>query len=486
MIAMSLGEIAAAVDGDVVDASPELVVTAPPSIDSRVVSTGGLFVAVAGEHVDGHDYAARAIEAGAVAVLASRPVGVAAVVVPDVVEALGRLTHFVVSRLTDVVVIGITGSQGKTSTKDIVAQLLETQGETVAPLGNFNNELGVPLTALRATSSTRFLVAELGARGKGHITYLSSIVRPRIGAVLNVGVAHVGEFGSRAAIAEAKGELVEGLAPDGLAVLNRDDPLVTAMTARTEAPVLTFGEADGADVRVSDIGLDDVGHARFTLSYRGRSRAVVLGLFGEHQAMNAAAGTAMAIGAGMDFDDACDALGQVAPRSRWRMEVTDNAAGVTVINDAYNANPDSMRAALKTLADLGHRRRAAGSRTIAVLGEMAELGDSAREEHDAIGRLVVRLDIDQLVVVGEAARALHLGASLEGSWNGESVLVPDADAAISLVQGVVRPGDVVLVKASRSAGLEKVAAGLSTDPEQPVGGSARSGATRPADEEDGT
>jgi UDP-N-acetylmuramoyl-tripeptide--D-alanyl-D-alanine ligase len=224
---------------------------------------------------------------------------------------------------------------------------------------------------------------------------------------------------------------------------------------------LTFGEGVHADVRVSETRLDDLGRAVFDLTYEGRSRSIALNLFGEHQAMNAAAAAAIAVGLGLSFDAVCDALGTAQPRSRWRMEVAETPQGFTVINDAYNANPDSMRAALKTLVDMGHRRP--GARTIAVLGEMAELGDTARDEHDGIGRLVVRLDVDQLVVVGETARALHLGASLEGSWDGESVLVTNADDAVALVRGVVRPGDVVLVKASRSAGLEKVAAALLAD-----------------------
>ncbi len=474
MIAMSLAQIAAVVGGQVVDGPADLVVTGAAAIDSRSAVPGGLFVAVPGEHVDGHDFAVQAVEAGSAAVLATRPVGVPAVIVPDTVEAIGRLTHHVVTRLPQMTVVGVTGSQGKTSTKDILAQVLQTEGETIAPVGNYNNELGVPLTALRATDETRFLVAELGARGRGHITYLASMVRPSVGAVLNVGVAHVGEFGSQQAIAETKGELVEGLSSDGLAVLNADDPLVAAMAARTTASVLTFGESASADMRVSEVHLDDSGRACFTLGYQRESADVVLGLVGEHQAFNAAAAAAVAVGIGLRFEQVVQALGTVGPRSRWRMEVNDTAGGVTVINDAYNANPDSMRAALKALADIGHRR--AGARTIAVLGEMLELGETSRDEHDAIGRLAVRLDISQLVVVGDGARAMHLGASLEGSWDGESVLVDDTNAAISLLRGVVRQGDVVLVKASRSAGLEQVAAALLAEP----------AATQAGDKEDST
>lgn len=465
MIAMTLAEIAAVVGGEVADlpaTSAEVVVSGDPFLDSRSPVPAGLFVAIIGDHVDGHDFARAAVEAGAAAVLGSRPVGVPAVVVDDPTEALGRLARHVVGSLPDLVVIGVTGSQGKTGTKDVLAQVLEPHDDTIAPTGNYNNELGLPLTALRATEETRYLVAEMGARGVGHISYLASLVGPRVGVVLNVGVAHVGEFGSRAAIAQAKGELVEALPGDGVAVLNADDPLVAAMAARTIARVVTFGEDPSADVRIGDVRLDDHGRTLFTLSYGGDERPIALGLVGAHQAMNAAAAAAAAIGAGLAFEEVCTALADVGPRSRWRMEAATRADGVTVVNDAYNANPDSMRAGLRTLVEIAHQRP--GARSIAVLGEMKELGGTSRDEHDAIGRLAVRLGVSQLVVVGDGARALHLGAALEGSWDGESVLVADVAEAIAYVTGVVRGGDVVLVKASRSAGLERVAAALLADP----------------------
>jgi UDP-N-acetylmuramoyl-tripeptide--D-alanyl-D-alanine ligase len=318
------------------------------------------------------------------------------------------------------------------------------------------------LTALRASASTRYLVSELGARGRGHIRELAAMVRPRIGLVLNVGVAHLGEFGSRDEIAVAKGELVEALPADGTAVLNADDTLVAAMRTRTTATVRTFGEGDGADVRYSDVHLDANGHVGFTLHSNTESAPVTLPLVGEHQAANATAAAAVALAVGMPFADVLAAFATVRPRSRWRMEVGRTSSGVTVINDAYNANPDSMRAALKALVDLAHRQ-GPETRTFAVLGEMKELGETARDEHDAIGRLAVRLDVSQLVVVGEEARPMHLGAALEGSWDNESVCVPDAAAALALLEGALREGDVVLVKASRAAGLEQVALGLLDD-----------------------
>jgi UDP-N-acetylmuramoyl-tripeptide--D-alanyl-D-alanine ligase len=461
MIPLTLTEIAAAVDGLVADDDGTTVVTGAPFRDSREVVPGGLFVAIQGEHVDGHDYAAATVEAGGAACLVARPVGVPAVVVPDTVLALGRLAAHVIPRLPALTVIGITGSQGKTGTKDIVAQLLEPDGETVAPQGSLNNELGTPLTALQATPTTRFLVSELGARGRGHISQLAQMVRPRIGLVLNVGVAHLGEFGTREDIARAKGELVEALPADGVAVLNADDALVRVMAERTTARVLTFGEGDEADIRFGDLSLDEFGHVRLRLSHGSDTARVTVPLVGEHQAANAAAAAATAVAAGVDFGAVVERLAQVRPRSRWRMEVSRTTSGLTVINDAYNANPDSMRAALKALVDIAHRRP--GARTFAVLGEMRELGDSSRDEHDAVGRLAVRLDVSQLVVVGDAARPMHLGASLEGSWSDESVFVPDAAAAVEFLRGALRRDDVVLVKASRAAGLEQVALALLDD-----------------------
>ncbi|WP_037604785.1 UDP-N-acetylmuramoyl-tripeptide--D-alanyl-D-alanine ligase [Streptacidiphilus rugosus] len=466
MIPLTLAEVAEATGGTLADTSdPTIRVTGPVVHDSRLVTPGALFVAVAGEHVDGHDYAARAVaESGAAAVLASRPVGVPAVVVDDVLDALARLAHAVTERLTDTTVVALTGSTGKTSTKDLIAQVLRTKGRTEYTEGSFNNEIGFPLTALKAQQDTEFLVLEMGARGKGHIAELCAITPPRIGLVINVGTAHLGEFGSREGIAQAKGEMVESLTAEGVAVLNGDDPLVRAMASRTVARVVYFGEAEDADVRAADVRLDAAGRASFTLSTRSGSAPVALQLYGEHHVANALAAAAVATECGMDVADIAAALGTAGSLSKWRMELTERSDGVTVINDAYNANPDSMRAALRALAAIGGRGPQ-GRRTWAVLGEMRELGEESFAEHDAVGRLAVRLNIAQLVAVGgREAACMELGARNEGSWGEESVLVPDADSAIELLREQVRPGDVVLVKASRSVGLEKVAAALLAEP----------------------
>ncbi|UQX00757.1 UDP-N-acetylmuramoyl-tripeptide--D-alanyl-D-alanine ligase [Streptomyces sp. RerS4] len=464
MIALTLAEIADITGGrphDIPD--PSVRIVGPVVIDSRQVEPGSLFVAFEGEHVDGHDYAERAVAAGAAAVLAARPVGVPAIVVADVEKALGALARAVVERLgTDVV--ALTGSAGKTSTKDLIAQVLQHHAPTVWTPGSLNNEIGLPLTALKATAETRHLVLEMGARGIGHIAYLTGLTPPRIGLVLNVGTAHIGEFGGREAIAQAKGELVEALpteAEGGVAVLNADDLLVRAMSARTKARTVLFGEAEDADVRATEVRLTPAGQPAFTLHTPTGCGVVTLRLYGEHHVSNALAAAAVAHVLGMSAEEIASALSGAGTLSRWRMEVTERADGVTIVNDAYNANPESMRAALRALAAMGGAAQAKGGRTWAVLGPMAELGDASLAEHDAVGRLAVRLNVSKLVAVGgREASWLQLGAYNEGSWGEESVLVSDAQAAVDLLRSELRPGDVVLVKASRSIGLERVAQAL--------------------------
>ncbi|MGW2827315.1 UDP-N-acetylmuramoyl-tripeptide--D-alanyl-D-alanine ligase [Streptomyces sp. NPDC001443] len=464
MIALSLAEIAAVVGGQTYDIpDPSVQVTGPVVRDSREVVPGSLFVAFVGERVDGHDFAHAVVEAGAAAVLASRPVGVPAIVVEDVQAAIGALARHVVREL-GATLVALTGSAGKTSTKDLIAQVLQRHAPTVWTPGSLNNEIGLPLTALAATEETRFLVLEMGARGIGHIRYLAGLTPPRIGLVLNVGTAHIGEFGGREQIAQAKGELVEALPPaedGGIAVLNADDPLVRAMASRTKAKVVYFGESDEADVRAENVRLTDSGQPAFSLHTPSGCSDVTMRLYGEHHVSNALAAAAVAHELGMSVEEIATALSEAGSLSRWRMEVTERPDGVTVVNDAYNANPESMRAALRALAAMGKAAQAQGGRTWAVLGKMAELGDEALAEHDAVGRLAVRLNVGKLVAVGGREAAwLQLGAYNEGSWGEESVHVSDAQAAVDLLRSELRPGDVVLVKASRSVGLESVAQAL--------------------------
>ncbi len=431
--------------------------------DSRLAGPGALFVATPGERVDGHDFAEAAVSAGATLVLATRPLVAAdgtplpVVVVDDTVAALGRLAAWYRTEVLTATVVAVTGSTGKTSTKDLTAAVLAAVGETVGPPGSLNTEVGLPLTVLSAEPSTDFLVLEMGMRGEGHIDHLARIARPDIAVVVNVGTAHLEMLGSQEAIARAKGELVRALPADAVAVLNGDDPLVRAMADTTDARVILYGLA-GGDVRGEDVVLDELARATFTLvdGASGRRAPVTLRQRGEHAVGNALAAAAVGLAAGADITVVAAALSAAEPASRWRMEVHEAPGGYTVVNDAYNANPDSMRAALRTLVAM-----AGDGRTWAVLGEMRELGEESTAAHDEIGRLAVRLDVSRLVCVGDGpARVMHLGAATEGSWSNESVNVPDADAAIALVRAEIRPGDTVLVKASRSVGLEQVAIAL--------------------------
>ncbi|EEP70890.1 UDP-N-acetylmuramoyl-tripeptide-D-alanyl-D-alanine ligase [Micromonospora sp. ATCC 39149] len=445
MIPLTLAEVAEAVGGRLVAADPAALVTGPVEFDSRKAGAGGLFVAFPGEKVDGHDYAAAAVAGGAVAVLGTREVpGVPMVLVGDALDAMGRLARAVVDRLPALTVIGLTGSSGKTTTKDLIAQLTVRLGPTVAPPGSFNNELGHPWTALQADQDTRFLVLEKGARGVGHVRYLCEVVPPRISVVLNVGVAHLGEFGSVENIALAKGELVESLPADGLAVLNADDPLVDVMAARTAARVVRYGEAAHADVRAVDVTLDGRGRAAYTLVTPEGSAAVRLGLTGRHQVSNSLAAAAVARELGMPLAELAAALGELGLVSTRRMDVFERPDGVTVIDDSYNANPASTAVALRALAGM----RGAG-RAVAVLGYMAELGEYERQGHLEVGRLAAELGVDRLLVVGEPAAPIHEGATAVEDWGGESVLLTDQAAAVEVLRSELRPGDVVLVKGSR-------------------------------------
>lgn len=488
MIALTAAQIAEAVSGTLsatLDPATVLVHVTP---DSReVTAEGTLYVAKPGERADGHDFIDAALGAGAAAVLAERathaPDGAAhpAIIVEDAVLAMGALAREVVRRVrghSPTTVIGITGSAGKTTTKDLLAALLATQGPTVAPVGSYNGEVGVPLTVFRAELDTRFLVVEMGADHVGNIAYLCDIVRPDIGVVLMVGTAHAGSFGGVANIARTKGELVEALGPEGVAVLNLDDERVAGMAARTAAPITWFtadergvaraaedvaaGRASGL-VAARDVRADDQERPVFDLQVGTDEAAVrhpvASGLTGLHHVHNVLAAAAAAHAAGMDPAEIARGLDGLGPASRFRMERTDRADGVTIINDAYNANPESMRAALRTLATLG---RSSGRRTWAVLGEMLELGDARVREHTLVGESVVRLNIAQLLVVGAGARPLYIGALNEGSWGEEAHFVDDAAQAEAFLTEHLRPGDLVLVKSSNGVGLAALGERLAT------------------------
>ena len=394
-------------------------------------------------------------------VLATRPVPVPSVLVADVPAALAALAAFVLDSLPAIAIAGITGSSGKTTTKDVAAQLVERLGPTVAPAGSFNNEFGHPLTVLRADSSTRYLVLELSARGPGHIAYLCGIAPPRYGVVLNVGHAHAGEFGGLDQVARAKGELVEALPAEGVAILNADDPRVLAMAARTAARVVTFGIAPRAPlsshapqptIQAADVRLDDLGRPSFTLLTPEGPAPVNLRLHGAHIVPDALAAAALAHELGLGLAGIADGLSAAVARSRWRMEIHRRGDGVTVINDAYNANPESVRAALTAL-----RHLAQDGRAFAILGHMAELGAISRDRHEDVGEFAARADLAGLIAVGPEAEPLLAGARRVRSWTGEALAVPDGAAALDTLANQLKPGDVVLVKASRAAHLEGVA-----------------------------
>ena len=440
MIAMTLAEIASAVGGRLAgSADGDRMVTGTVEHDSRKVRDGGLFVAIPGERVDGHDFAAAAHAAGAVAVLATRPVPVPSILVDDVLVALGRLARAVVDRLPGMTIVGITGSSGKTSTKDLVAQLCRNMGETVATEGNFNNELGHPYTVCRATESTRYLVLEMGARGIGHITRLCAVAPPGIGAVLNVGLSHLDGFGDIDTTARAKSELATAVPPDGVVVLNADDPRVTAMRSVARGTVVTFGHGPTADVRATDIG-HDAGRPTFTLHTPEGAAPVRMRLHGAHHIGNALAAAAIAWQLGASAADIAVGLGRATRQSARRMDVFTRHDGITVIDDSYNANPASMAAALSGLTDIATGRR------IAVLGYMADLMELEDRAHQEVGRKAVEAGVDTLVVVDPLASPIGTGAA-----DSDVTVVTCADQAeaITALRGILQPGDTVLVKASR-------------------------------------
>lgn len=455
MIELSIAEIATAVGGTLVDettAERRLPAVAVQT-DSRLSTAGSIFVALRGESTDGHLFAQSAVTNGAALVITERflDLDVAQIVVGDGVHALHSLARTVVARVRDrgeLQVVAVTGSNGKTTTKNMLRSILEREGETVAPQGSFNNDVGAPITMLGVTDKSKYLVVEMGADGIGDIARLQSIVMPDVGIVLMVGLAHIGKFGDAATTALAKSEMVSALPTQATAVLNYDDGRVKAMSQKTNATVSFFGLESSADVWADEIEATARGTA-FDLHIGDTIIPVQLRILGEHHVTNALAAITAARALGIDPQRAVTALESIERAERWRMELLNGPGGVTVINDAYNASPDSMAAALKTLVQVVGPE----NRSVAVLGEIAELGDYANEEHDRIGRLIVRLNVQKLIVVGHAARHIHNAAGLEGSWDGESVLVDSVEEAYAVLREELREGDVVLVKSSNSAGL---------------------------------
>jgi UDP-N-acetylmuramoyl-tripeptide--D-alanyl-D-alanine ligase len=454
MIKLSLGEIAQALKGELHGPadSVDQRVTGSVETDSRLVTAGSLFFARPGEVTDGHLFISSALDNGAVAAIVDHVVDVTIpqIVVADVTLALGQLAKYVLTSIrekSDLRVVGITGSNGKTTTKNMLREILSRVGETIAPVESYNNEVGAPISILKADFETKFLVVELGAGGPGSIAYLADIANPDLGVLLKVGLAHVGEFGGIEGTAMIKGELAFALSADDLFIGNADDGYIRDMT--TKARQVWFGTAPDAGYRASDLQLNILGTS-FEMHWpTGETERITLKILGEHHVMNALAACAVADQLGVSRATIKSALEEMPLAERWRMQLTNREDGISIINDAYNASPDSTKAALQTLAQLGK----SGRRTIAILGEMAELGSFSREQHDAIGRIVVRLNIDQLVVVGQAAKLIHMGAEQEGSWGGESKYFDSIAEALAYVRGMLVAGDIVLVKSSKSANL---------------------------------
>ena len=452
MIERPLSEIAAAVRGTL--RGPDAVVSTV-GIDSRAVGPGSLFVAISGERVDGHDFVADAFERGAVAAVVHRPEIAGRVIeVPDTGRALRDLAADERGRMRGARVVGITGSNGKTSSKDLAAAVVGTRLRTHASPASFNNEIGLPLTLLDAPPGVEVVVAEMGSRREGDVRLLCDVARPDAVVVTNVGLAHMGIFGSWDAIVRAGAEAVEWLGADGTAILNADDPVARSYADGSDANVITFGVDPGADVRAEDVELAADARATFILHSTGEREPVALTVPGEHMVSNALAAAAVGRWAGLTLAECAAAL-KGAGVARWRMETFTGASGIVVVNDAYNANPESMAAALKSA-----RWIAEGTRLAALLGHMAELGPIAFEEHERLGELVVRIGVERLVTVGDEARAIARAAIREGQLPEDVATYDDPMDAADDVRAWANAGDVVLVKGSRVAGLERAADAL--------------------------
>ncbi|MGO2746034.1 UDP-N-acetylmuramoyl-tripeptide--D-alanyl-D-alanine ligase [Microbacterium sp.] len=458
MIALPLAEIAAITGGDLHVAGSDTgdtVVSGVVDTDSRNMVPGGIFIAKPGAETDGHRYVGAAVDNGAVLALVEHIVDapVSQIVVADAVAALAALARAVVARVRaggQLKIVGITGSNGKTTTKNLLARILEDEGATIAPINSYNNEVGAPLTMLRVSDDTRFLVSEFGAAAPGAIAHLAGLVEPDIAVILMVGMAHAGGFGGIEATTAAKAELITASRSGGTAVLNVDDPRVWGMREAAEQrgmAVVGFGQGDAAQVRASDLQVAADG-TRAMITAGDETIGLHLKVLGAHHVSNALAAITAARLLGVTTADAIARIETVEVAERWRMQPMGSDR-VRIINDAYNASPDSMAAALRTLAQI----TGPDERTVAVLGAMSELGESAGEEHDRIGLLAVRLNIRRIVVVGPEARRLYLSVVGEGSWDSEAIHLPDQDSAFEYLRTELRDGDRVLVKSSNSVGL---------------------------------
>ncbi len=441
MITLTAGEIGLLLGGEIY-CDKDLLVSKAPVFDSRKATPGCIFLALKGELADGHDFAADAYRAGAMFSLTTRRIDGPCIVVKNVIEAVSILAAFVRKRLTNLKVIGITGSQGKTSTKDLLSHMLSNVGPTVAPKGSFNNDLGLPITLLECDEHTQYCILEMGARHKGDIARLCEIAQHDIGVVLTVGTAHLGEFGSVEGIAETKSEIIQTLRPDGIAILGTYDKYTPAMASLHSGRVINFG--NGCEVRAAEIEIRE-GRPHFELVTPAGRDAVGMRIVGEHHIANALAAAAVGTALDLPIEVIASSLSTADNSSKWRMEIHD-LFGLLLINDAYNANPESMTAALRSLVLFAQER---GGESWAFLGKMHELGESSAQRHAAIGTLAEEIGIDHLVAIG----APEYGAS-----QGQMIVhhYASIDECLSMTDHF-SAGDVVLVKASRSEGFEVLA-----------------------------
>ena len=444
MIPLTISQISEVISGKIVGNGNKLI-TGSAFFDSREIVSNGIFLALKGEHVDGHDFAINALEGGAGVIICTREIGSTCIVVSDVVEAITKLAAYVRQKISGMKVIAITGSHGKTTTKDLSKHLLSMMGKTVAPRSSFNNDLGVPITILECSADTKFCILEMGARNLGDISKLERTFLPDIGAVLGVGSAHIGIFGSREIIATAKSEMVKNLESSKIAILGSYDELTINMTKLTKAKVMTFGENSNNDVRATDIEIRE-GFAHFDLVTAFGRETVALRQAGRHQVANALAAATIATALKMPIDKISAGLSTAYSSSNWRMELHE-VAGRLIINDSYNANPESMFAALDSLRLFAQER---GGRAWALLGKMHELGDYSIAGHREVTRKAIDLEIDHLVAIGTKE---YLMESELGST--EILLVENIESAREIATGS-EAGDVILVKGSRAEGLEKL------------------------------
>ena len=445
MIPLTISQISEVISGKIVGDGNKLI-TGAAFFDSREIVSNGIFLALKGEHVDGHDFAINALKGGAGVVICTQETGDTCIVVPDVVEAVTKLAAHVRQMIPDMKVVAITGSHGKTTTKDLSKHLLSMMGATVAPRSSFNNDLGVPITILECTTDTKFCILEMGARNLGDISKLERTFLPDIGVVLGVGSAHIGVFGSREIIATAKSEMVKNLESSKIEILGSYDDLTIIMCNLTKAKVMTFGENSNNDVRATDVEIRE-GFAHFDLVTSFGRESVALRQAGRHQVANALAAAAIATALNLPIDKISAGLSTAESSSKWRMELHE-VAGRLIINDSYNANPESMFAALDALRLFAQER---GGRAWAFLGKMHELGDYSLAGHREVARKAIDLEIDHLVAVG--TKDYQIESELGST---EILLVENIESAREIATGS-EAGDVILVKGSRAEGLEKLA-----------------------------